>query len=48
MVRCGGDASVADRWGRDCCRFPDGIFTELREDLPYRLPFTFDIFDFFS
>ena len=46
----GGDASVADggadgggaRW-RVCCRFPDGIFRELREGLPYCLPFTLDI-----
>ena len=50
----GGNASVADggadgggaRW-RDCCRFPDGIFGELWEDLPYRVPFTLDISDFF-
>ena len=51
----GGDASVADggadgggaRW-RDCCRFSDGILRELREDLPYRLPFTLNVNDFFS
>ena len=47
----GGATSVADgegaRW-RNCCRFPDGIFGELREDLPYRLPFTLNIIDFFS
>ena len=51
----GGDASVADggadgggaRW-RDCCRFSDGIFGELQEDLPYRLPFTLNFTDFFS
>ena len=47
----GGDASVADgggaRW-RDCCRFYDGIFGELQEDLPYRLPFTLSVIDFFS
>ena len=51
----GGDASVADggadgggaRW-RDCCRLSDGIFGELREHLPYRLPFTFIVIDFFS
>ena len=51
----GGNSSVADggsdggraRW-RDCCRLPDGIFGELRKDLPYRLPFTLDISDFFS
>ena len=59
VVSGGGDGSVADggadggadgegaRW-RICCRFPNGIFGELREDLPYRLPFTFDIIDFFS
>ena len=32
----GGNVSVTDggeaRW-RDCCRFPDGIFRELQEDL---------------
>ena len=51
----GGDASVADggadgggaRW-RDCCRFSDGILRELREDLPYRLPFTLNVIGFFS
>ena len=47
----GGDASVADggraRW-RDCCRFSDGIFGDLREDLPYCLPFTLNVIDFFS
>ena len=51
----GGDASVADggadgggaRW-RDCCSLSDGIFGELREHLPYRLPFTFIVIDFFS
>ena len=55
MVSGGRDAIVSDggadcggaSW-RDCCRFPDGIFGELREDLPYRLPFTLDIIDFFS
>ena len=55
VVSSGRNTSVADgradgersRW-RDCCRFPDGIFGELREDLPYRLPFTLDISDFFS
>ena len=54
VVSGGGDASVADsgadgggaRW-RDCCRFPDGIFGELREYLPYCLPFILDIIDFF-
>ena len=51
----GGDACVADsgadgggaRW-RDCYRFSDGIFGELREDLPYRFPFTLNVMDFFS
>ena len=51
VVSGGGDASVDDgggaRW-RNCCRFPDGISGEPREDLPYRLPFTLDITDFFS
>ena len=50
----GGDAGVADsgadgggaRW-RDCYRFSDGIFGELREDLPYRFPFTLNVIDFF-
>ena len=50
----GGDASVTDggadgggvRW-RDCCRFSDGILGELREDLPYRLPSTLSVIDFF-
>ena len=49
-----GDASVVDggadrggaRW-RDCCKFPEGIFRELWEDPPYRLPFTLDIIDLF-
>ena len=49
-----GNASVADsgaggeeaRW-RNCCRFSDGIFRELQEDLPYRFPFTLDISDIF-
>ena len=53
-VESGGeDASVADggadgggaRW-RDCCRFYNGIFGELQEDLPYRLSFMLDIIDF--
>ena len=51
VVSRGGDASVADGGGakrRDCCRFPDGIFGELQEDLPYCLPFTLNITDFFS
>ena len=29
------------------CRFPYDIFGELREDLPYRLPFAFNIGDVF-
>ena len=49
----GGDASVADggadgggaRW-KDCCRFSNGIFRELRENLPYHLPFKLNITDF--
>ena len=47
----GGDASVTDGGGakwRDCCRFSNGIFGELREDLPYRLPFTLNVINFFS
>ena len=51
----GGDASVADSGDdgggarcRDCCSFSDGIFGELREDLPYRLPFMRNVTDFFS
>ena len=55
VVSGGRNTSVADggadgerpRW-RACCRFPDGIFGELREDLSYRLPFTLDISGFFS
>ena len=55
MVGGGGNVSVIDggadgggaRW-RDCCRIPDGIFGELREDLPYHLPFTFEIGNVFS
>ena len=51
----GGDASVADggadgggaRW-KDCCRFSDEIVGELREDLPYHLPFRLNVVDFFS
>ena len=46
----GGNASVADggadgggaRW-RNCCRFSNGVFEELQEDLPYCLRFTLDI-----
>ena len=48
MVKSGGIVSAGDgggaRW-RDCCRFGVGIFGELWEDLPYRLPFTLDIGD---
>ena len=54
VVGGGGNVSVTDsgadsggaRW-RDCCRIPDGIFGELREDFPYHLPFTFEIGDVF-
>ena len=50
LVSSGGSVSVADggrtEW-KDCCRFPDGISGELREDLPYRLPFTINISDVF-
>ena len=45
VVTSGGNVSVAGggaRW-RDSCRFPDWIFRELWEDLPYRLPFMLDI-----
>ena len=48
VVKSGGIFSADDgggaRW-RDCCRFGVGIFEELWEDLPYRLPFTLDIGD---
>ena len=47
-VSSGGNVSVADGRGarsRDCCRFPDGIFRELWEDLPYCLSFKLDISD---
>ena len=55
VVGGGGNVSVTDggvdgveaRW-RDCCRIPDGVFGELREDLSYHLPFTFEISDVFS
>ena len=54
VVSSGGNVSATDggadgggaRW-RDCCRFPNGIFGELREDLPYHLPFMLDIGDVF-
>ena len=42
VVSSGGSVSLADGRGatwKDCCRFPDGISGELREDLPYCLPF---------
>ena len=46
-VSSGGNVSLTDvgadggwaRW-RDGCRFPNGIFGELREDLPHHLSFT--------
>ena len=55
VVSGGGNANVTDgradgggpRW-RDCCRFSDGILGELREDLPYCLPFMLNVIDFFS
>ena len=34
------------KW-RDCCRFPNGIFRDLSEDLPSRLPLMLDISDVF-
>ena len=46
MVRSRGIVSVADAGrarSRGGCRFPDGIFREVWEDLPYCLPFTLDI-----
>ena len=45
-VSSGGIVCVADGGGtewKDCCRFSDWISGELREDLPYRLPFTLNI-----
>ena len=50
VVSSGGNVSVTDggadgggaRWW-DCCRFPDGIFGVLQEDLPYHLPFMLNI-----
>ena len=44
-VACGGADGGGARW-RDCCRFFNGIFAELQEDLPYRLPFTLDLIEF--
>ena len=54
VVSSGGNVSVTDvvadgggaRW-RDCFTFPDEIFLELREDLPYRLPFMLNISNVF-
>ena len=53
VVSIGGNISVIDDGAhgggtrlRDCCRFPDGIFGELQEDLPY-LAFTLNIGDVF-
>ena len=54
LVGGGEDASVANggadgggaRW-RDCCRLSNVNFRELREDFPYRLPFTLKVIDFF-
>ena len=50
VVSIGGSVSVADgggaRW-KDCCRFPNGISGELREDLSYHFPFTLNIGDVF-
>ena len=45
-VTDGGDDGGGARW-RDCCRFPHGIFGELRENLPYLFPFMLDIGDVF-
>ena len=42
VVSSGGNVSVADGGGarlRDCCRFPNGIFGGLWENLPYCLQF---------
>ena len=40
VVSTGGNVSVVDgggaRWS-DCCRFPNEVFGELWEDLPYHL-----------
>ena len=49
VVSSGENVSVTSggaRWG-DCCRFPNGIFGEHWEDLPYRPSFTFDMGDVF-
>ena len=50
VVSSRGNVSVADGGGakwRDCCRFPNGIFRDLSEDLPSRLPLMLDISDVF-
>ena len=50
VVSRGGGVSVADdggaRW-KDCCRFPDEIFRELWEGLPYHLSFMLNIGNIF-
>ena len=46
VVSSRGSVRVADGGGtgwKDCCRFPDAVSGELREDLPYCLPFTLNI-----
>ena len=51
VVSGGGNVSATDGGGakwRDCCRFPDEILGEIRENLPYRLPFTLNIGNVFS
>ena len=53
-VSSGGNVSVTDggadgggaRW-KDCCRFPNRIFGELWENLPYHLPLMLDISNIF-
>ena len=49
VVNNGGNVSVAGGGARlrDCCRFPDGILGEFWKELPYRLPFAFNIDDVF-
>ena len=47
VISSPGNDSLAGgraRW-RDCCWFPDRIFGELWEVLPYRLPLLLDISD---
>ena len=49
VVSGGGDVGVAGGgagW-KDRCRFPYNIFRELWENLPYCLPFAFNIGDVF-